>query len=186
MAGEHQQPGHDGTHGAPTHAHEAMKSDAKGGMAHTGHGAHPYRKLFAELVLDFVIMFFVMYAMIASAEHLYFNIGNVYMTLMMVAPMMALMIFFMGKMYPSPRANRMLIGLAALIFAVGWFGMREQLGVGDAQFLRSMIPHHSGAILMCEKAKLTDPETVRLCQNIIAAQEREIAQMQTILTRVER
>ena len=186
MAGEHQQPGHDGTHGEPTHAHETMKSDAKGGMTHTGHGAHPYRKLFAELALDFVIMFFVMYAMIASAEHLYFNIGNVYMTLMMVAPMMALMIFFMGKMYPSPRANRMLIGLAALIFAVGWFGMREQLGVGDAQFLRSMIPHHSGAILMCEKAKLSDPETVRLCQNIIAAQQREIAQMQTILTRVER
>ncbi len=188
MAGEHQQPGpgHDGTHGAPNHAREAMKSDARGGMAHAGHRAHPYRKLLAELALDFVIMFFVMYAMIASAEHLYFNIGNVYMTLMMVAAMMALMIFFMGKMYPSPKANMMLIGLAALIFAVGWFGMREQLGVGDAQFLRSMIPHHSGAILMCEKAKLSDPETVRLCQNITAAQKSEIAQMQTILTRVER
>lgn len=188
MAGEHQQPGpgHNGTHGAPTHAREAMKSDAEGRMAGTGHGAHPYRKLFAELALDFVIMFFVMYAMIASAEHLYFNIGNVYMTLMMVAPMLALMIVFMGKMYPSPKANMMLIGLAAFIFAAGWFGMREQLGVGDTQFLRSMIPHHSGAILMCEKAKLSDPETVRLCQNIIAAQEREIAQMQTILARVGR
>lgn len=188
MAGEHQQPGsgQDGTHGAPTHVLGAMKSDAKGGMAHAGHGTHPYRKLFVELALDFVIMFFVMYAMIASAEHLYFNIGNVYMTLMMVAPMTALMIFFMGKMYPSPTTNRLLIGLAALIFAVGWFGMREQLGVGDAQFLRSMIPHHSGAILMCKKAKLSEPETVRLCQNIIAAQEREIAQMQVILTRIER
>ena len=188
MAGENQRPGpeHDGTHSAPTRVSEAMKSDAMEGMAHAGPSAHPYRKLFVELALDFVIMFFVMYAMIASAEHLYFNIGNVYMTLMMVAPMMALMIFFMGKMYPSPPANRMLIGLAALIFAVGWFGMREQLGVGDGQFLRSMIPHHSGAILMCEKAKLSDPETVRLCQNIIAAQEREIAQMQTILTRIER
>ena len=64
--------------------------------------------------------------------------------------------------------------------------MREQLGVGDAQFLRSMIPHHSGAILMCEKAKLTDPEVLKLCDNIVAAQNREIAQMQSILQRIER
>ncbi len=131
-------------------------------------------------------MFFVMYAMIASAKHLYFNLGNVYMTLMMVAPMMALMIVFMGKMYPSPATNRLLVGLAALIFAIGWFGMREQLGVGDPQFLRSMIPHHSGAILMCEKAKLTDPEVTQLCHTIVAAQNREIAQMQAILQRIER
>ncbi len=191
MAGEHEQhgAGKDTTRGASTHVSGAMKSDANGGMshaAHADHAAHPYRKLFVELALDFVIMFFVMYAMIASAKHLYFNIGNVYMTLMMVAPMMALMIFFIGKMYPSPSTNRLLVGLAVLIFAVGWFGMREQLGVGDAQFLRSMIPHHSGAILMCEKAKLTDPEVTQLCHNIVAAQNREIAQMQAILQRIER
>ena len=191
MAGEHEQHGasKDTTRGASTHVSGAMKTDANGGMshaAHADHAAHPYRKLFIELALDFVIMFFVMYAMIASTRHLYFNIGNVYMTLMMVAPMLALMIFFMGKMYPSPATNRLLVGLAALIFAVGWFGMREQLGVGDAQFLRSMIPHHSGAILMCEKAKLADPEVVKLCDNIVAAQNREIAQMQGILQRIER
>ncbi len=33
-----------------------------------------------------------------------------------------------------------------------------QAGIGDKEFLRSMIPHHSGAILMCEQATLTDPE----------------------------
>ena len=191
MAGEHehQGAGEDTTRSVSTHESRATKTNANGGMSHAAnvaHAAHPYRRLFIELALDFVIMFFVMYAMIASAKHLYFNIGNAYMTLMMVAPMMALMIFFMGKMYPSPSTNRLLVGLAALIFAVGWFGMREQLGVGDAQFLRSMIPHHSGAILMCDKAKLTDPEAVQLCHNIVAAQNREIAQMQTILQRIER
>ena len=185
MAGEHEQhgAGQATTRSAPTPVSGATKIDANGGMSHA---AHPYRKLFIELALDFVVMFFVMYAMIASARHLYLNLGNVYMTLMMVAPMMALMIFFMGKMYPSPSTNRLLVGLAALIFAVGWFGMREQLGVDDAQFLRSMIPHHSGAILMCEKAKLTDPEVLKLCDNIVAAQNREIAQMQGILQRIER
>jgi uncharacterized protein (DUF305 family) len=29
--------------------------------------------------------------------------------------------------------------------------MCTQGAVGDDQFLRSMIPHHSGAILMCEQ-----------------------------------
>ena len=191
MAADHEQhgAGKNPTRGAPAHVGGAMQTEANGGMNHPApadHAAHPYRKLFIELALDFVIMFFVMYAMIASARHFYLNLGNVYMTLMMVAPMMALMIFFMGKMYPSPSINRLLVGLAALIFAVGWFGMREQLGVGNAQFLRSMIPHHSGAILMCDKAKLTDPEAVNLCRDIVAAQEREIAQMQAILQRIER
>jgi len=47
-----------------------------------------------------------------------------------------------------------------------------------------MIPHHSGAILMCGKAKLTDPELIALCDEIIIAQEREIVQMQAILDRL--
>ena len=91
MAGEHKQygAGKDTTRGKSAHAGGAMKTDANGGMSHADHAAHPYRKLFIELALDFVIMFFVMYAMIASTRHLYFNIGNVYMTLMMVAPMLA-------------------------------------------------------------------------------------------------
>lgn len=97
-------------------------------------------------------MFFVMYAMIATLDHLYFNISNVYMTMMM--------------------------------FTTGWAGMRLQLGVGDAQLVRSMIPHHSGAILMCREAKLSDPEVVKLCRDIIAAQKQEIGQLERILQRL--
>ena len=46
-----------------------------------------------------------------------------------------------------------------------------------------MIPHHSGAILMCEQAKLTDPEVRDLCRGIIAGQKAEIDQMKQILER---
>lgn len=46
-----------------------------------------------------------------------------------------------------------------------------------------MIPHHSGAILMCEKASLTDAEIKSLCSEIVAAQKKEIAQMEAILAR---
>jgi uncharacterized protein (DUF305 family) len=30
-----------------------------------------------------------------------------------------------------------------------------------------MIPHHSGAILMCEQSNLTDPEIISLCDEIV-------------------
>ncbi len=49
--------------------------------------------------------------------------------------------------------------------------------------MRSMIPHHSSAILMCQQASLTDAEILALCTDIVKAQEREIAQMKAILER---
>lgn len=49
----------------------------------------------------------------------------------------------------------------------------------DRAFLRMMIPHHQGAIVMAkaELAKGKDPELKRLAQNIITAQQREIREM---------
>ena len=60
---------------------------------------------------------------------------------------------------------------------------RTQTPIGDAQFLRSMIPHHSSAILMCERAAITDPEIEKLCGQIVKSQREEIAQMQALLAR---
>jgi len=142
-----------------------------------------YRSFGFELVLDFIIMYLVMYTMIASLNHFYFNLNNVYMTLMMVSPMAILMLVFMRSMYPSKRTNRAIGGVAALVFALSFFGMRTQAGVGDKEFLRSMIPHHSGAILMCRQASLKDPEVQGLCDEIVQGQEREIAQMKALLAR---
>ena len=62
-----------------------------------------------------------------------------------------------------------------------WAGIREQGAVSDRQFLRSMIPHHAGAILMCEKASIRDAEIRELCRTIIASQADEIRQMKAKL-----
>ena len=51
------------------------------------------------------------------------------------------------------------------------------------EFLRSMIPHHSSAILMCRQAPIRDPQIRRLCASIITGQQREIDQMNAILAR---
>ena len=60
---------------------------------------------------------------------------------------------------------------------------RTQAAIGDTEFLRSVILYHSGAILMCEQAAITDPEIVGLCDGIVKSQSEEIAQMKAILAR---
>lgn len=59
--------------------------------------------------------------------------------------------------------------------------IRQQTGVTDRQFLRSMIPHHAGAILMCGEAPIRDADIQRLCTTIISGQQAEIDQMKAKL-----
>jgi uncharacterized protein (DUF305 family) len=54
------------------------------------------------------------------------------------------------------------------------------VAIGDSQFLRSMIPHHAAAILMCEKAQVQEVEIRDLCRTIIASQQAEIDQMKRL------
>ena len=142
-----------------------------------------YVRLAPELAVDFVIMYIVMYTMIATLDHFYLNINNVYMTLMMVAPMAIVMFVAMPSMFPSRRMNLAVAAVAVVVFVASFAAMRSQAAVGDREFLRSMIPHHSGAILMCEQASLTDREIIELCDRILRSQREEIAQMQAILAR---
>lgn len=147
------------------------------------HGSS-YRNLAVELIIHFIVMYLVMYTMIATLDHFYFNLNNLYMTLMMVAPMAVLMLVLMRSMYQNKRAN-WAIGLGAVvIFSASFYAMRSQAAIGDKEFLRSMIPHHSGAVLMCEQASIRDPEIIALCGQIVRSQEREIIQMQAILDRL--
>lgn len=147
------------------------------------HGHRSYRNLAIELAIDFVIMYFVMYTMIDSVDHLHLNINNLYMTLMMVAPMAVLMLVTMRSMFGNGQLNMGVIAAAVLVFALSFWAMRTQAAVGDREFLRSMIPHHSGAILMCQQASLRDPEIVKLCSGIVESQKAEIAEMERLLAR---
>ncbi len=140
-----------------------------------------YLNFVLELIVEGIIMFFVMYAMVDVARHVYLNANTLYMAVMMVAPMGLVMMLFMGSMFHNKTLNLMLMLLLGLLFVGSFYAVRQQTAIGNEQFLRSMIPHHSGALLMCRKATLTDPEIASLCSRIIDSQQREIDQMEAIL-----
>jgi uncharacterized protein (DUF305 family) len=109
------------------------------------------------------------------------NLNQLYMAGMMTAPMILFELVLMRAMYPNKKINTaVVIGSAALgILCIT--GIRTQAVVGDTQLVKSMIPHHAAAILMCEEALLHDVETRALCQSIIQSQQAEIDWMRAKL-----
>lgn len=142
-----------------------------------------YASLAVQTIVSGIIMYLVMFVMIDSLDSFFNNLNMLYMTLMMVAPMVVLMIVAMWHMFPSKAANVALLVGSLVIFAGSFALIRTQTTIGDTAFLRSMIPHHSGAILMCREASLSDPQVVRLCGEIKESQRREIDEMKAILAR---
>lgn len=143
-----------------------------------------YSSLAIQTAISGVVMYLVMFVMIDSVDSFYNNLNMFYMTLMMVAPMTVLMILAMRHMFPSRVLNVMILVGAVAVFAGSFALIRTQTTIGDRAFLRSMIPHHSGAILMCRQASISDPQVIRLCDGIKRSQQREIDEMEQILARL--
>ena len=136
-----------------------------------------YKRFAVMAVAMFIAMYFIMYAMIDGLQNLIPNINNLYMTLLMVSAMLVIELWIMKGMYQNKKINRVIITFSLAIGVFSWFGIREQINVGDKQFVKGMIPHHAAAVLMSEKAKLTDPELIELQKNILETQAKEIELM---------
>lgn len=140
-----------------------------------------YRGLAIMSLLSFAAMYMLMYAMVDEFGNVYSSVNQAYMAGLMAAPMVLIELLVMREMYRDKRANVAIIGLSVLILATCFFFIRVQLAVSDRQFLRSMIPHHAAAILMCERATVHDPEITNLCKEIVSGQRAEIEQMRAKL-----
>jgi hypothetical protein len=138
------------------------------------HSLAMYKRFAVMAVAMFVAMYFIMYAMIDGLNNLIPNINNLYMTLLMVSVMLIIELLIMKGMYHSKKINWAIITICLVIGIFSWFGIREQISVGDKEFVKGMIPHHAAAVLMSEKAKLTDPELIELQKNILETQAKEI------------
>lgn len=148
------------------------------------HGKH-YSKLLIMALLSFVSMYVLMYAMVNAFNNVFTNVNQFYMAALMTMPMLIIEVILMSSMYKDKKLNALVIGLSAIALIGFYLGIRKQVGVTDRQFLKSMIPHHAGAILMCGQSNITDPEIKKLCEEIIRSQEREIAEMKAKLKELD-
>lgn len=147
---------------------------------HAGHNGH-YGRLLAMTILSFASMYGLMYAMVNTIENVYPNLNQFYMAGLMTAAMVIIELLLMHRMYPNKTRNTAILAVSAIGLALCWVFIRQQSAISDQQFLKSMIPHHAGAILMCEQSPSRDPEILHLCQEIVSSQRAEIALMKAKL-----
>jgi uncharacterized protein (DUF305 family) len=140
-----------------------------------------YTRLFVMIILSFAAMYGLMYAMVNSADNVRANLNQFYMAGLMTAAMVVIELSLMWAMYHNKKLNVAILAAGAVALVVFWLFTRQQVAVSDKQFLKSMIPHHAGAILMCEQASISDIDIQRLCQTIVSGQQAEIDQMKAKL-----
>lgn len=151
-----------------------------------GGPGHPYLMFWINMALGLIVMYFVMFSMIDGMGDFRNNLNMFYMAVTMWAPMGIFMLATMPGMFSRNKLNIALYCVFIVLTIASFGATRWQASIDDRQFIDSMIPHHSGAILMCREATLLDVELVDLCEKIIASQRREIEQMNDIKARLDR
>lgn len=103
------------------------------------------------------------------------------MAAIMTIPMLIIELLIMREMYAYKKLNALIIALCIILIILLIVFVRNQTAIGDREFLKSMIPHHAAALLMCKKAPLKDQEIKNLCKAIIESQQSEIDFMKSKL-----
>jgi uncharacterized protein (DUF305 family) len=138
------------------------------------------------MIISFLIMYTVMFLNMDSITHYHTSTTRIYMAILMVAPMAVVMMLMMGKMYPDKKLNTGIILTGIVVFILALAGLRTQTPVGDVQYMKAMIPHHSSAIMVSKHADIKDPEVKKLSEQIIQSQEKEIHEMEAMIDRLSK
>jgi len=145
------------------------------------HGG-PYIRFALMIATSMAVMFILMYLhSYRLIEHAWFSETRLFMTLIMGGGMVIVMLLYMLHMYRSTRNNLITIAVGVLLIGGGVALVRSQVTVSDTDYMEGMIPHHSIAILTSERARIEDPRVRELADEIIAAQRREIRQMEWLI-----
>lgn len=150
--------------------------------AHEGEMKGSYRRFAVMIGTSMVAMFFLMYLhSYQILEHAWFSETRFFMTLIMGAAMIIIMLAFMLGMYKNSKVNAMIfVGAGVMLFMALWL-IRSQLTVGSEDYMEGMIPHHSIAILTSERAQIEDYRVRELADAIIEAQRKEIKEMEWLI-----
>lgn len=140
----------------------------------------------AMIVTSTFIMFFLMYQLIYTLDHAMLSVNRLIASLVMGSVMTIVMLIFMWSMYKGTGTKITVLVMAALVGVVLLSVNRSQALIGDINFMKSMIPHHSIAINNARNASISDPRVRELADAIIESQIREIAEMKLLIGDITR
>ncbi|NEW79568.1 MAG: DUF305 domain-containing protein [Gelidibacter sp.] len=144
-----------------------------------------YTTFILMLIFSAISMYITMYFNTYEFSHVYFSWTRMYMTFIGISGMAIVMFLFMKKMYENKIKNAAIIIGSLLLMSISTYLVRQQIPINDVKWMEAMIPHHSIAILTSSRANLKDPEVKKLAEQIIKAQEKEIAEMKKMIKRLE-
>ncbi|MCW5683576.1 MAG: DUF305 domain-containing protein [Pseudolabrys sp.] len=145
-----------------------------------------YARFAAMIATSTVVMFGLMYLNTFALDHVFYSQTRTWMALLMGTVMAIIMLGFMWSMYNDKRVNASIIAGSVVVFAASLWLVRSQQTVSDVSYMKAMIPHHSIAIMTSERAHIRDKRVRELADKIIEAQVREIGEMKSLITDLER
>jgi uncharacterized protein (DUF305 family) len=145
-----------------------------------------YWRFAAMIATSTVVMYGLMYLNTYAYEQVFWSETRAWMALVMGATMSVIMLGYMLNMYKKKRLNYAIFGGSVAVFAASLWLVRSQATVDDVEYMKAMIPHHSIAILTSSRSQISDPRVRKLADEIVEAQEREIAEMKYLIQQLER
>ncbi|MAO80123.1 MAG: DUF305 domain-containing protein [Nocardioides sp.] len=145
-----------------------------------------YLRFAAMIATSTTVMFVLTYTNAFAWEHVRWSEERFYMAVLMGGAMALVMLAFMrSMMYRNGRLNLVIVGVALALMAGGYTLSRSQALVDDTAYMKGMIPHHSIAILTSERAGIEDVRVRELADGIIAAQRKEIKEMDWLIADID-
>ncbi|WP_298755519.1 DUF305 domain-containing protein [uncultured Nocardioides sp.] len=150
------------------------------------HERRMYLRFAAMIATSTTVMFVLTYTNAFAWEHVRWSEERFYMAVLMGGAMALVMLAFMrSMMYRNGRLNLVIVGVALALMAGGYTLSRSQALVDDTAYMKGMIPHHSIAILTSERAGIEDVRVRELADGIIAAQRKEIKEMDWLIADID-
>lgn len=148
--------------------------------------AMSWGKFAAVIATSVAAMFVLMYQLVYGWDHVTFSVNRLVSSIVMGCVMVLIMLGFMWPMFRG-MGTKIAVLTGAVIVGIAVLAInRDQTLVGDEDFMKSMIPHHSIAINNARKSDIRDPRVARLADQIVESQIEEIAEMKWLLADIER
>lgn len=161
--------------------HDQPRPEGRGHAA----GIDPYLRFAGMIATSTIVMFVLTYTNVVDIAHIHFSQERLYMAILMGSAMAIVMMGWMWSMHPDRSRNLAIVGGALVLGVAAFLFSQTQTLVGDVNYMRGMIPHHSIAILTSDRAGIEDVRVRELADEIIAAQRRESAEMEWLIRDIE-